>query len=1156
MADVIVDTGDGLLERREPTQVPLKSNVAEREISKLSSHRAAAIKPYNDLSDAEFMRLSEEEQIISVLLEFERQPKQEVPLSSTEISDAATAVEEAAPILHEAAEEIENDQKSQNNGAEKVESESSVRFAKLTLAELNNILQERIVSPTANSAPNLERLSALERHRLAFPEYEIKAKIAETPRCVVYEAVRKSDDYECVLKVANTKDESLAALNARQLLIENSHFRLFSRVNDAFPKSKKLFSAVTNDVALEVERFKTLDESWLDACSVEEKLVTFLQILDAVHFLHEAGYVVADIKPKNIGIGPSGKIGIIDLKGIKHYDRSKAVPGLQDTLEHSLSMCVSGEVSQIAAAVHVTPGWAAPEQLVRTHLPQSDIYALGKLLYWVHTENGKRNIDAGMSLKGELTPLNAIIEGCRYHNPTDRYQDIPALKQAIEENCAPIIERYRAITAKRELERNLLERIAALNRDPAGGPVAGSLHHGLDKALAQLLPTLRQRLGDSSAAYVISALEADGEFKNLRSKLTSRKEGEIREAIFGILKLERAGDLLAQIKPRDGELPDFVHMAHGLISSGPAFSSEEYRKEVREALQAYITELDQFGHQSIPATTHQKESFVFAFLRLCVIKNEIDQLNQVLSRLEEGQSSEEQFKSVFFLLSHIRSYVNDLRGLKRFETLYETIKTLLTFSVEELRKPNLDHATVGRRISDIFKSRTVRPNLSYLREMRQAVNAASARIGVVTRGMTKDLLASDIFAAFERGTSHQPRGTLESMKALVRREVGAISDKKERIAQARSIFTRLTHLKLGSMQLTETEKTTIGILLHDYSGEGTRVTNELTDILFQASLKVDERIDELSRYCAEHFLEYDNEVLNLLQLRRKKVGLMAKDRMQELFQASQAEPGSNLQRFLRTCKFRADLVKASEMLLTLSHASGKLAEVSLGDDSILLLNLAVANFRRAELGLEASKGKFAQITNALGEYQSGPARMVPVDEFLAQSKMNEDLELGRIKAKEELSKAEALTEEALKTLVDQLKESCLKQALSGEEALLKGYTDDIDTILHKVIGLGDHERHELSEWLTGLNDASRDTVTQSGLELFKGDKVSLQRYINLGGAALVIDNGSSCRWFEVNPEEDKEALLKKLQGFAGFFKQTEWNRVYIASKDGQLKVLG
>lgn len=117
----------------------------------------------------------------------------------------------------------------------------------------------------------------------------------------------------------------------------------------------------------------------------EERIFTYLRpVCSALHYAHQNGVVHCDIKSANIMIERQGRVCITDF-GIAR-------------LAESTTTTLAGLG---------TPGYAAPEQIMgKPPLPQTDIYALGVVLYEMAT-GGERPF-TGEEYKDEMLLINAV----------------------------------------------------------------------------------------------------------------------------------------------------------------------------------------------------------------------------------------------------------------------------------------------------------------------------------------------------------------------------------------------------------------------------------------------------------------------------------------------------------------------------------------------------------------------------------------------------------------------------------------------------------------------------------------------------------------------------------------------------------------------------
>lgn len=114
--------------------------------------------------------------------------------------------------------------------------------------------------------------------------------------------------------------------------------------------------------------------------SLEQRLVLFRQVCDAVHYAHRQLVVHRDIKPGNVLVDQQGRVKLLDFGVAKLLE-----PGFAENLP------ATETVGRMA-----TPEYASPEQLRGERLSTAtDIYSLGVLLYQLLT--GRRPIDIDRS---------------------------------------------------------------------------------------------------------------------------------------------------------------------------------------------------------------------------------------------------------------------------------------------------------------------------------------------------------------------------------------------------------------------------------------------------------------------------------------------------------------------------------------------------------------------------------------------------------------------------------------------------------------------------------------------------------------------------------------------------------------------------------------
>lgn len=141
-----------------------------------------------------------------------------------------------------------------------------------------------------------------------------------------------------------------------------------------------------------------IDSSALNIDKIRHYMCELCDILGQIHSLNPP-IVHRDIKPSNIIITPCDHVMLIDFNAAKYL-----------TNKNNSDTMLLG-----------TKGYAAPEQYgFGSSTPQTDIYALGILL---------KELTAALPIP--TNQFNAIIDTCTQMNPSDRFRDVYALKQAL-----------------------------------------------------------------------------------------------------------------------------------------------------------------------------------------------------------------------------------------------------------------------------------------------------------------------------------------------------------------------------------------------------------------------------------------------------------------------------------------------------------------------------------------------------------------------------------------------------------------------------------------------------------------------------------------------------------------------------------------------------
>jgi len=158
----------------------------------------------------------------------------------------------------------------------------------------------------------------------------------------------------------------------------------------------------------------------------EQAVEIFRQTAEALGYLHERGWVHADMKPNNVIVDDADQAKIIDLG----------------------QACKSGTVKP---RIQGTPDYIAPEQVHRREIvPATDVYNLGASMYWVLTRQHIPTALGTDSLVGsiedsllerptapiELNPkvherLSDLIMECVEVQPKDRPQSMRVVAERL-----------------------------------------------------------------------------------------------------------------------------------------------------------------------------------------------------------------------------------------------------------------------------------------------------------------------------------------------------------------------------------------------------------------------------------------------------------------------------------------------------------------------------------------------------------------------------------------------------------------------------------------------------------------------------------------------------------------------------------------------------
>ena len=173
-------------------------------------------------------------------------------------------------------------------------------------------------------------------------------------------------------------------------------------------------------------------------------LVVFLKVCDAVAFAHSRGVIHRDLKPENIMLGEFGEVLLMD------WGVAKSLPG--NELGAGAIDLAGASIVTLAGEVVGTPHYMSPEQAQGRNErvgPQSDVYALGAILY--HIVSLRLPVESGPVLdvlgrvgQGQVRPLEAPAGVPASHLPGGR---IPSSLAAVVRKAMALKreDRYRSV---------------------------------------------------------------------------------------------------------------------------------------------------------------------------------------------------------------------------------------------------------------------------------------------------------------------------------------------------------------------------------------------------------------------------------------------------------------------------------------------------------------------------------------------------------------------------------------------------------------------------------------------------------------------------------------------------------------------------------------
>ncbi len=245
--------------------------------------------------------------------------------------------------------------------------------------------------------------------------YKVQKKLREGGMGVIWLA-KSSEGFHVILKSPKLDGEN-DDIKIEKILIENDFLSNLSHPNivgylDTIHHVyyEKRFPIIVMQF---VDGDRVKEMYWGNPASEDEAMRIIVPILNSISYLHSMNIIHRDIKPENI-LMDGDKPVLIDFGAAKSgYKEAELVIG--------------------------TPGWAAPEQLNGSApSPQSDIYSIGALIFYVMTgkepkaylsNDGRLSVDP-ITVNSKMgKKVSDVIKKCLDINPSYRFLTVTDVKE-------------------------------------------------------------------------------------------------------------------------------------------------------------------------------------------------------------------------------------------------------------------------------------------------------------------------------------------------------------------------------------------------------------------------------------------------------------------------------------------------------------------------------------------------------------------------------------------------------------------------------------------------------------------------------------------------------------------------------------------------------